>query len=527
MATFKAPVIHDNPEGWGPSTLPAKYRDMPFANFSKSDRLGKAADWLSHQKRDGRDHHHNNVADEEESFRLVDNRVQSKPKFLGRRTYQPRVQSRGAWGRQKDDQNPNRKGQAGSLNKRWNKWGPGWRDWNRPESRNREWSLDVKPEWEVLQQVNFSALSRLHADVADPEDLVTAGEIEYYDKGYDRVTVRNEKPLKRSDERVFYKLTTSDDPIIKKLAEDNTATVYATDAILSVIMGCTRSANSWDIVVNRVGDNLFLDKRDNTSFDYDSCHETGTIALPEDPESINNAENLSREATFINQHFSQQVLKKDGKKFKFDKPNPFKNEGEDIASVGYRYRKWDLGDDVTLVARTEIDAVTEYKEDTNFLTVRALNEFDPKISGVDWRKKLDSQRGAVVATELKNNSFKLAKWTLQALLAGSHQLRIGYVSRDSPKDSYKHTILGTELFKVREFAGQTNLSISNAWGILKHVVDMCLELNEGKYVLLKDPAQTIIRLYKVPEDAFDSDDEMDDDDDDVDDDGSDIGSDSN
>lgn len=52
--------------------------------------------------------------------------------------------------------------------------------------------------------------------------------------------------------------------------------------------------------------------------------------------------------------------------------------------------------------------------------------FSLQVSGgVDWRVKLDNQRGAVLATELKNNSCKLAKWTVGALLAGSDQLKFG------------------------------------------------------------------------------------------------------
>ena len=48
------------------------------------------------------------------------------------------------------------------------------------------------------------------------------------------------------------------------------------------------------------------------------------------------------------------------------------------------------------------------------LTIKALNEWDSSVSGgVDWRGKLDSQKGAVLATEMKNNSCKLAKWTCQ------------------------------------------------------------------------------------------------------------------
>ena len=45
--------------------------------------------------------------------------------------------------------------------------------------------------------------------------------------------------------------------------------------------------------------------------------------------------------------------------------------------------------------------------------------------GVDWRQKLDSQRGAVLATELRNNSCKLAKWTVSSILGGSEYLKLG------------------------------------------------------------------------------------------------------
>lgn len=45
--------------------------------------------------------------------------------------------------------------------------------------------------------------------------------------------------------------------------------------------------------------------------------------------------------------------------------------------------------------------------------------------GIEWRQKLDTQRGAVLANELRNNACKLAKWTIQALLAGSDQIKFG------------------------------------------------------------------------------------------------------
>jgi translation initiation factor 3 subunit D len=51
-----------------------------------------------------------------------------------------------------------------------------------------------------------------------------------------------------------------------QIARKNTAKVYATDAILSLLMCAPRSVYPWDIVVLREGDKVFLDKRDGGPF---------------------------------------------------------------------------------------------------------------------------------------------------------------------------------------------------------------------------------------------------------------------
>ena len=51
-----------------------------------------------------------------------------------------------------------------------------------------------------------------------------------------------------------------------------------------------------------------------------------------------------------------------------------------------------------------------------------------QTASMDWRKKLDSQKGAVLATEIKNNGFKVAKWTISAILAGSAFIKFGSVN---------------------------------------------------------------------------------------------------
>ena len=67
------------------------------------------------------------------------------------------------------------------------------------------------------------------------------------------------------------------------------------------------------------------------------------------------------------------------------------------------------------------------------------------LAGVDWRHKLETQRGAVLATELKNNANKLAKWTAAALVSGVEIIKLGYVSRAHHRDTRSHVILGTQV----------------------------------------------------------------------------------
>ena len=325
----------------------------------------------------------------------------------------------------------------------------------------------------------------------------------------------------------FYPVTTMDDPVIEKLAIDGVGNVFATDAILAHLMTCPRSVYPWDIVVQKLpGGALFFDKRDASQFDYLTVNETANQPPrkeEDDPEGINAPERLSLEATMINQNFSQQILKSAKTRKSFDLPNPFYDDEDDDcmepASVAYRYRRFDLGDDVQLVCRTELHGVVKKKVGTKdseeYMTAFALNEFDSsKVHlGINWRDKIDSQRGAVLASELKNNSFKLAKWTAQSILSGASQMKIGFVSRSAPKVPYQHVVLATQFYRPRDFAAQITLSEGGMWGLIRMLVSLFKERPEGKYVIMRDPNKAIMRVYGVPPDTFESDDEDDDDED--------------
>jgi len=531
-STFFVPVINDNPEGWGPVGVPEDFENIPFAPFSKSDKLGKASDWSVQSNYQNRQfqssrfqgqttvnsaftYHH---TDDEESFQVVDNKPVFKPKNYLRKPYNQNNKNRQTpqnnRNQSTNQQNPAaaRQPSQSAKNKpqknRWprnNQWAPG-RGYDNMRIK-RESSVEVRPEWKVREEIDLSGLSKLSLeDVPTPEDLVSCGSVEYYDKQFERMTAQSGKLLERYD-RTFFKVTTTDDPIIRNLSMKNEANVFGIDSIICLLMACPRSVYSWDVVVQRVGSKLFFDKRENSQFDFLTVNENAQDPPVDDKDSINSPGSLALEATMINQNFSQQVLHRDGKSYKFSEPNPFQTSGE-VASVAYKYRRWRLSDTISVIIRSEIDGVVELQgNQESFLTIKTLNEYDPKGSGVDWRQKLDSQRGSIMATELKNNANKIAKWLAQALLAGTDQLKLGFVSRSAPNSLLTHAILGSSTYKPSELAGQMGLNVKNMWAILKAFIDRCLKLPEGKYILLKDPNMPVVRIYDVPQNTFESEEE--------------------
>lgn len=77
------------------------------------------------------------------------------------------------------------------------------------------------------------------------------------------------------------------------------------------------------------------------------------------------------------------------------------------------------------------------------------------------------------------------------------------------KDSSRHIILGIQQFKPTEFAAQINLSMDNAWGIVRCIIDLVLKQKDGKYLIVKDPMKSVIRLYDIPDSTFESEDDTD------------------
>ncbi|CAO1634815.1 unnamed protein product [Sympodiomycopsis kandeliae] len=605
MASFTLPEMPETPGIWGPpsvqaasssktsTVLPPEFADIPFAPFSKSDKIGRIADWNVSSGRDGDDRSVTGAAagrgarmggrrdapqaygsgssnafayfhgDDEATFSVVDNTRTAGAK-RGGLTAMGRggagrgggrggaaggagagrggmaAGGRGAVGAQRG-RVPARGGPGGAGGPGIGRGGAaggarrgGYRDWDKPQ-RTRDPSVTVGPDWEQLEVIDFVRLGKLRLEVPQPEDLGSYGTLHEYDRAYDRIaSVRFEKPLQPLD-RVRYNPTSSDDPVLADIAskaavatEEGSAAptrLFVTDSVLALLMCTTRVVYPWDMLIttNEDGD-VFFDKRDGGAFDYVTVNENAADppmeADKDDKNSaanINNPGNLSLEATYINQNFAFQVVNPKKTHNLTDGGNPFhdasQGDADQLASSGFRYRKFDLtsssDDPVELYVRTELDAYvpsTVKNAPPQFITIRTLNEFDSRAQGAggsqDWRTKLDAQRGAVVANEMKNNAGKLARWAIQSLLAGADNIKMGYISRTTPKDSSRHSILATQWFKPADFAAQINVNVNNGWGIVRTIADLARKNStkgeKAKFVLAKDPNKGTVRLYRVP-----------------------------
>ena len=312
----------------------------------------------------------------------------------------------------------------------------------------------------------------------------SVGSVRVIDPSFLKMTARNERPL-QYQESGFFNKPLLDDPVLQNISKTKAANIYASDLIISILMTCTDSVYPWDIVVEKKDSQLFLSKREGSKIDFYSVGENELEPPSNDKESINSANALSREATMINQFLSRQIVTDEV--VDITKNKEFVPSGYDIGNPcrAYTYRKFKLSDSMDMIVRCDIDAAIQSKKGDKKLTiVNALNEYD--LSKTSWRSKLDTQPGAVFATELKANLSKLQKWYAKTILSGIPQFTLGYVSRQ-PSNHAKHAILKVVSYKPDEFGTHINASSKNMWGKVVALCNLLMQQEDGKYILMKEP----------------------------------------
>ncbi|TMS34611.1 hypothetical protein L596_002165 [Steinernema carpocapsae] len=415
-----------NSGGWGPlpdgndTKKDNLLTSMPFQEFNKCDRVGRAADWLGtdryYKRGDGHYRHNERIygsaanagqqfdyvhENDDQHFQLVDTSKPQRPNnkpfrrhFHMRRMMQQREQDRQQIANSTQNAKLKRSiikehmrvfkmknrrgGRAGNAN-------TGARRWNdRNHHKNRQYSVQVQPEWTLHDRIELTRLNKHILPNVEGKDIKghCYGSLHYYDKSVDRITVKNAVNLQVCG-GAFCNVSTTDDPVMEQLAQENAGNVFATDTILATLMASNRSVYSWDIIAHRIGDKLFLDKRDSGGFsnpvDALTVSETSVEPPLFDAPGINNARDLATEALYINQNFRRQVLKRTEKAYKFENETILLAENDPAAKnieTAFKYRQFNVGKDfsdnpIRLVCRTEHDAVqTGVNGETQFLTIK-------------------------------------------------------------------------------------------------------------------------------------------------------------
>jgi hypothetical protein len=205
---------------------------------------------------------------------------------------------------------------------------------------DRQASVVIGGDWELREEIDLSYLSRMtisadnrtklskksEVDV-ETTDVQWVGTLDQIDERLERINLRSTRPLRKEESSVFANITTTDDAILMSKAvevleeeegkEGNMSVhVFCTDDILAHLMTCSRSVEGWDLSLSvKTLENgstvIFVDWREDSFFPLLSVSETATTPLPpkDEIEEFNTMENLRQEATTVNQHFTQQMLR--------------------------------------------------------------------------------------------------------------------------------------------------------------------------------------------------------------------------
>ena len=103
----------------------------------------------------------------------------------------------------------------------------------------------------------------------------SCGALYPYNLDLDKSVTHKQLPLAEFTGKVYANVPTLEDPVVRRLAQENKADIFATELAASAIMTAPKSLYSCDVVIKKHGDKLFIDKRDDTNMlDFLTVNET-------------------------------------------------------------------------------------------------------------------------------------------------------------------------------------------------------------------------------------------------------------
>lgn len=168
-------------------------------------------------------------------------------------------------------------------------------------------------------------------------------------------------------------------------------------------MTAPKSLYSWDVIIRKYQDKVFIDKRDDENMlDMLTVNETSYENQPMDDDSINGVKQLMQEAVSVNNSWKYQQYSNE-RKIDLDEKDPFIEVEDQVAlRLGYMYKIWDLGNKKRICIRSSVHSYLpkageedqpvkvegeEEKEKPTYQNTYALVEYEGNKS--NWKSTLD------------------------------------------------------------------------------------------------------------------------------------------
>jgi len=529
----------ENEDGWGPNKPYSQLQYLPLtSNFSKQEPI-MIADWYNKRMVQRKQHLSSGatlgaLGEVSGNFNLVTgDHGSNKPKLRGRKAFQVRNAQRSQQRdtlRMRKDSNKVHTGArtyGGNAQPKKNKYQKRRRQEYRARQKGKqenlfkfEGSIQIRPMWQPLIDFWLPDLKELKVKLGEwskGKTLTKCGSANLLKSNsiFDKIRALRSVRLTHKPKIKKTIVTASEDPILQRFTDQGD--VFITSDVMATLMMSTKGRLSFDVIVKKQEGKLWFDLRQNSNLHHpfvDECVANKIVTSTEQEKAL---KALSKEANLVTKSFQKWSLQSN-KRRKNGEPCPFpKKTLEGAISTAYNYRTWTIPEDsskegreYTIVCRCGFDAFDQKKKPA-LIACTTQHNLRLSYNAQSWVKELDKSYSTIKIQDVQNNAFKYSRWLCEAALADCESILLGWVSREYESTAAEHSVLRTNTFKLQEFAkGFCHVkSMETSWACVDFIFSELLkeEVEDGKYVLYRDPVKKKLTLYSIDDKEFEEDEE--------------------
>jgi hypothetical protein len=138
-----------------------------------------------------------------------------------------------------------------------------------------------------------------------------------------------------------------------------------------------------------------------------------------------------------------------------------------------------------------------------YFLIRTFMESETQGS---WVKNMKTP-GTMMTKEYQSNSCSIQKWICEARLADVKEIKTGFIAFDNNKTP---TLLNVDQKSIESFEKTFSFKYESCWSTVKYFLNLLAGVEDGNYVLSKDPYTPLsIKLFQTAnaDDGFDEEEE--------------------